>query len=231
MQNSAQVGGNVQFLILEQQKLKYLQLFVGAVRVEVFDDVNNDPFFAPQSSSSNAGEFARRSGNPLWNVFGNATAKLPAKLEWSFNMRSRGDAAYNVTTGFDNNGDGDFNDRPQYAPAGTPLCSANPNASPCGYTTPWGVLVPSGGQSVFPRNKGVMPWQFYLDTNLQRTFKLTHNDKAEHPQTLTANIRSANVLNHMNVTQVGGVLGSPTFGIPYQADNGRRVEFGLRYAF
>ena len=76
-----------------------------------------------------------------------------------------------------------------------------------------------------------MPWQFYLDTNLQRTFKLTHNDKAEHPQTLTANIRSANVLNHLNVTQVGGVLGSPTFGIPYQADNGRRVEFGLRYAF
>lgn len=231
MQNSGQGGGNVQFMGLEQHKLKYLQLFVGAVRVEVFDDVNNDPFFAPQTSSSNAGEFARRSGNPLWNVFGNATAKLPAKLEWSFNMRSRGDAAYNVTTGFDNNGDGDFNDRPQYAPTGTPLCSANPNASPCGYTTPWGVLVPSGGQGVFPRNKGTMPWQFYLDTNLQRTFKLTHNDKAEHPQTLTANIRSANVLNHMNVTQVGGVLGSPTFGVPYQADNGRRVEFGLRYAF
>jgi hypothetical protein len=33
------------------------------------------------------------------------------------------------------------------------------------------------------------------------------------------------------VTSVGGVLGSPTFGIPYAADNGRRVEFGLRYAF
>ena len=146
-------------------------------------------------------------------------------------MRSRGDAAYNVTTGFDNNGDGDFNDRPQYAPANTPLCSANPNASPCGYTTPWGSLVASGGQGVFPRNKGIMPWQFYLDTNLQRTFKLTRNDKAEHPQTLTANIRSANVLNHMNVTSVGGVLGSPTFGVPYQADNGRRVEFGLRYSF
>jgi hypothetical protein len=152
-------------------------------------------------------------------------------LEWSLNMRSNGNALYNVTTGFDNNGDGDFNDRPQYAPTGTPLCSANPNASPCGYTTPWGNLVSSGGQGVFPRNKGVMPWRVYLDTNLQRTFKLTRNDKAEHPQTLTANIRSANVLNHMNVTNVGGVLGSPFFGLPYQADNGRRVEFGLRYSF
>jgi hypothetical protein len=231
LNNSGQGGGNVEFMGLEQHKLKNLQLFVGAVRVEVFDDTNNDPFFAPQSSSSDAGEFSRRAGNPLWNVFGNATAKLPAKLEWSFNMRSRGDAAYNVTTGFDNNGDGDFNDRPQYAPAGTPLCSANPNASPCSYTTPWGQLVASGGQGVFPRNKGNMPWQVYLDTNLQRTFKLTRNDKAEHPQTLTANIRSSNVLNHLNVTSVGGVLGSPTFGIPYAADNGRRVEFGLRYAF
>jgi hypothetical protein len=76
-----------------------------------------------------------------------------------------------------------------------------------------------------------MPWQLYLDTNLQRVFKLTRNDKAEHPQTLTANIRSANVLNHMNVTSVGGVLGSPTFGIPYAADTGRRFEFGLRYTF
>ena len=76
-----------------------------------------------------------------------------------------------------------------------------------------------------------MPWQIYLDTNLQRTFSLTRNAKADSPQTLTANIRAANVLNHMNVTSVGGVLGSPTFGVPYAADNGRRVEFGLRYSF
>jgi len=33
------------------------------------------------------------------------------------------------------------------------------------------------------------------------------------------------------VTQVGGVLGSPPFGVPYAADDGRRVELGLRYAF
>ena len=231
LNNSGQGGGNVEFMGLEQHKLKYLQFFAGAVRVEVYDDTNNDPFWSPQSSTSDVGEFARRSGNGLWHVFGNTTTKLPGKLDWSLNWRSNGVAPYNVTTGFDNNGDGVFNDRPQFAPAGTPLCSVNPNASPCGYTTPWGELVPSGGEGVFSRNKGIMPWQFYLDTNLQRAFKLTRNDKAEHPQTLTVNLRSANVLNHMNVTQVGGILGSPTFGVPYQADNGRRVEVGLRYSF
>jgi hypothetical protein len=76
-----------------------------------------------------------------------------------------------------------------------------------------------------------MPWTFYLDTNLQRTFKLTRNPKADHPQALTANIRSSNVLNHLNVTAVGGVLGSPLFGQPYAGDNGRRMEGGLRYSF
>ena len=231
LQNSGQGGGNVEFMGLEQHKLRYVQLFVGAVRVNVFDDVNNNEFFAPQSSSSDAGEIARRSGNALWHVFGNATVKLPQKLEWSSNWRSNGAALYNVTTGFDNNGDGDFNDRPQFAPANTPLCSANPNASPCGYTTPWGELVNSGGTGSLARNKGVMPWQVYLDTNLQRTFSITKNAKADHVQTITANIRAANVLNHMNVTSVGGVLGSPFFGTPYAADNGRRVEFGLRYSF
>ena len=76
-----------------------------------------------------------------------------------------------------------------------------------------------------------MPWTFHIDTNLQRAFKLTRNAKAEHQQTLTINLRSSNILNHMNVTSVGGVLGSPLFGVPYAADNGRRVEAGLRYAF
>lgn len=67
--------------------------------------------------------------------------------------------------------------------------------------------------------------------NLQRAFTLTHNAKAEHQQVLTVNLRSSNVLNHLNVTQEGGVLGSPQFGIPYAADNGRRIEAGLRYSF
>jgi hypothetical protein len=45
------------------------------------------------------------------------------------------------------------------------------------------------------------------------------------------NPRSANVLNHLNVKQVGGVLGSPMFLRPFAADNGRRIEAGLRYSF
>ena len=66
---------------------------------------------------------------------------------------------------------------------------------------------------------------------MERVFALTKHAKANHPQTLTVNVRSSNVLNHENVTSVGGVLGSPEFGVPYAADNGRRVEAGARYSF
>jgi hypothetical protein len=191
------------------------------VRVNLIDDTDDSEFFTPQSAFTDAGEFAHRTGQPVWNVFGNGTFTFPEKIQLSGTFHGGGDSHYNITTGFDNNGDGDFNDRPQYAAAGTPGAVA----------TRYGLLVASGGVGVFPRNKGVMPWTYYLDTNLERAFTLTRDAKAEHRQTLTVNVRSSNVLNHTNVTQVGGVLGSPLFGVPYAADNGRRVEAGLRYSF
>ena len=201
------------------------------MRVELIDDTDDSEFFTPQSSTSNAGEFAHRTGQNVWNLFGNGTVKLPEKVDWSINFNGGQGSHYNITTGFDNNGDGNFNDRPQYAPAGMPLCTVAPAGTPCAIATQWGPLVNSGGVGVFPRNKGVLPWRVYLDMNLQRAFTLTHNAKAEHQQVLTVNLRSSNVLNHLNVTQEGGVLGSPQFGIPYAADNGRRIEAGLRYSF
>jgi hypothetical protein len=230
-QNSGQGGGNAQFVGLEQHQLKHVQFFVGALRLNIFDDTNDSTFFTPQNFTSDAGEVARRSGNGLWQVFGNAMVHLPEKIDFSGNLHATGDTPYDIETGFDNNGDGDFNDRPQYAATGTPLCSGNSNASSCGYATPWGELVSSGGTGVFPRDKGNLPWTVYLDTNIQRAFKLSKDPKADHPETLTVNLREANVLNHMNVTQVGGILGSPLFGVPYAADNGRRIEAGLRYSF
>jgi hypothetical protein len=221
MQNSGQGRVNATFAGIEQHSMKQVQFFFGGVRVNLIDDTDDNEFSTPQSSTSNEGEFGHRTGQSVWNLFGNATFKLPAGLQLSGNFHGGGDAHYNITTGFDNNGDGNFNDRPQYATPGQPGA----------IETPYGLLIASGGTGIFPRNKGVMPWTFYLDTNLQRVFKLSRNAKAEHQQTLTVNLRSANMLNHTNVTAVGGVLGSPLFGVPYAADNGRRIEAGLRYSF
>jgi hypothetical protein len=224
--------GNVTFAGLSQQSLKRLQFFMGAVRNQIIDDAdNNNSFLTPQTTGVNTGEYARRAGNGLWQVFGNATATLPYNFKLSGNLSATAGSPFNITTGQDNNGDGDFNDRPRYAPAGTPLCATNPTAIPCAYNTPWGLLTNSGFGPTLNRNKGVLPWTVYLDMNLARTFTLTHSAKARHPQTLTANLRSSNILNHENVTAAGSVLGSTQFNQPNAADNGRRVEAGLRYTF
>lgn len=221
VQNSGQGRANVTFMGIEQHSLKRVQLFFGGVRVNLIDNTDDSTFSTPQSSFTEAGEFAHRSNQPVWNLFGNASFTLPEKIILSGNFHGGGDGHYNITTGFDNNGDGNFNDRPQIAAPGTPGA----------VQTRYGLLVATGGAGVLQRNLGVLPWQFYLDSNIQRAFTLTRNAKADHQQVLTVNVRSANVLNHTNVTQVGGVFASPLFGVPYQADNGRRIEGGLRYSF
>ena len=230
VQSTGRGYGNVEFFALTG-KSKYLQFYAGATRSDLIDDTDDNVFFTPMTTGVNSGEYARRDSQGLWQVFGNTTVHLPKKVEFSAIYNLNGMQPYNITTGFDNNGDGDFNDRPQYAPAGTPLCSTNRNASPCGYATPWGELVNSGGTQYLPRNKGNMPWTVYLDINLQRAFVLVKDRNAKHQQVLLVNIRSSNVLNHENVTSVGTVLGSPLFGRPYAAAPGRRVEMGVRYSF
>jgi hypothetical protein len=221
MQNSGQGRVSAEFVGVENHTYKHVQFFMGGVHVDLVDDTDDSATFTPQSAFTDAGEFAHRTGQTAWNLFGNSTITLPKKIQLSTDFNAGGDSHYNITTGFDNNGDGNFNDRPQYALPGQAGA----------IQTPWGLLVTSGGTGVFPRNKGVMPWTYYLDANLQRAFKLTRNAKAEHQQTLTVNLRSVNLLNHTNVTAMGGVLGSPLFNTPYAADNGRRVEVGLRYSF
>ena len=222
MESDGRSLGDVEFAGISQQKLKWLQFFFGAVRVNIHSDTDDDAFFSPQSDLTDRGEYGRRTGNSVWQTFGNTTFHLPLQLQLSTNFYAQGNSPYNITTGFDNNGDGNFNDRPQFA-----LSPAQSGA----IQTRYGLLVASGGTGILARNRGDLPWGVYFDGNVQRVFHLTRNAKADHPQAITANIRSSNLLNHTNVTGEGGVLGSSLFGVPYAADNGRRVEGGLRYSF
>lgn len=149
------------------------------------------------------------------------SSKAFRKITFTTDMSGSGDLHYNLTTGFDNNGDGDFNDRPMYSASSTPGA----------LKTRYGLLTATDGIAVLLRNEGVLPWKFYGDSNLQRTFALIRHADGEPQQEIVVNLRSSNILNHDNVTQEGGILGSPLFGIPYAADNGRRVEAGVRYNF
>lgn len=68
---------------------------------------------------------------------------------------------FNITTGRDNNGDTQFNDRPAFA-----------TATAGGVVTPWGVFNPDPvpGAEPIPRNYGRAPSQFAVNMRLSRTW-------------------------------------------------------------
>lgn len=120
---------------------------------------------------------------------------------------------FNITTGSDNNGDTVFTDRPSFASA------SDGNA----VATKYGLLDPDAqpGEVIIPRNYGREPKQ--VNVNLA----VSKNVYDQVAVTVDAeNLLNANLLYGSN-----GVLTSPTFGIPNQAKNARRVELTIRYSF
>ncbi len=220
-QQTGRERGDVLFAGLDQHSLKKLQIFLGYVRLDLRSDSDASTFF-PQSYYSDAGEYARITGVATHQVIGFGSYQLPEKVSLSVQFNAASGLPYNVTTGFDNNGDGVFNDRPVYAAGASGVSTV--------YATRFGALSPSGTGTSIGRNAGTLPWNIHLDTNLSRSFTLPHRAGAD-GEVLALNLRSTNLVNHTNVTAVGGVLGSPLFGQAYQADAGRRVEAGLRWSF
>src|SRR5579863_240403 len=173
----------------------------------------------PQSSYSERGESSRVDWQTpnLFVLTGNV--KLPLKAELSTVLNASSGRPYNITTGTDANGDGDFNDRPSYASG----------PGPGVYSTQFGLLTTNTVNGNVPRNIGTMPATVHLDMNLSRSFSLP--GRKDHPRTLTFNARSANLLNHTNVTAVNTVLSSGAVGLHVAAETARRVELGIRFAF
>ena len=173
----------------------------------------------PQSSYSEQGESSRVDWQTpnLFVLTGNLQAPVESRLSTVLNVSSG--RPYNITTGTDANGDGDFNDRPSYA--STP--------GPGVYSTQFGLLTINTVNGNVPRNIGTMPGIVHLDMNLSRSFILPGGK--DHPRTFTFNARSANLLNHTNVTAVNTILSSGAVGQPVAAETARRVELGIRFTF
>lgn len=207
--------GTYAFVSLDQNSYKRFTLHLSYSYLDFKD--NTSP---PQSSYSNKGE----SGRPDWMTRGGPTVfgsvNLPYKVELSSQFTYRPGKPYNITTGTDTNGDGNFNDRPAYSSV----------SGPGVYSTRFGLLTTNTVNGDVPYNIGTMPGTIHLDTNLSRVFNLNSRNR-DHPRTLTFNARSANLLNHTNVTAVNTVLSSSTIGQSLSAEAARRVELGVRFAF
>ncbi|WP_254061309.1 carboxypeptidase regulatory-like domain-containing protein [Granulicella sp. L60] len=217
-QNSAHTWGTVFWAGIEQKGYKRFTLNLGYWGVN-FKSNGGYASAQPQSTYTNKGESSR----PDWQSSGalaESDLKLPGKLELSAQFYFHTGIPYNITTGTDANGDGNFNDRPSYASA--------PGAGV--YSTRFGLLTSNTVNGNVPRNLGSMPAVLHTYANISRIFKLNPQD-ADHARTLTFNVRSANVLNHTNASAVGTVVSSPNLGQSITAETARRVELGVRLAF
>ena len=219
-ENSGHLGGEAVSASLSQHSYKRFGFSAWYSYKHFKGDGGNEPESPPQSSYSNQGESARadwlRSDSA--GVAGNLVFPFDLLLAGQFDVSSG--RPYNITTGTDNNGDGDFNDRPAYASA--------PGAGV--YSTRYGLLTTNTVNGTIPRNLGTMPATTHLDMDLSRSFTLNPKDK-DRPRTLTFNARSANLLNHTNVTAVNTIVASGSLGQPLTAEPARRVELGVRFAF
>jgi hypothetical protein len=98
------------------------------------------------------------------------------------------------------------------------------------YSTRFGLLTTNTVNGDVPANLGTMPAVIHLDMNLSRALTLNPKNK-DHPRTLIFDARSANLLNHTNVTAVNTVVSSSALGQPVAAEAARRVELGVRFDF
>lgn len=212
-QNSAHNQGGVFWAGIDQKGLKHWTLSLGYWGVHFRTDGDT-----PQSSYSDQGESARADWQSSGALVEN-DLKFPFKIEWSAEAYWHFDTPYNITTGTDDNGDGEFNDRPSYASV--------PGDGV--YATPFGLMTANVVNGDVPRNLGTMPVILHAYSNLSRVFDF--GSSKDRPRTLTLNARASNLFNHTNVTAVGTVVSSPSLGEGLAAEAARRVELGARFAF
>lgn len=91
------------------------------------------------------------------------------------------------------------------------------------YCTRFGRLTTNAVNGDVPRDLGPVPITVRFDANLQSGFQ-TELANAEQPHYLTSNVRSANLLNHTNVTALGTIISSPNSTLSLAAETARRVE-------
>ena len=220
-ESSGKINGQVLFIGLNQSDNKRFNIFSGYLWFNFRTNADH-PFLLPQSSYDDKGEWAR----PIWmarhRVFLVALYNFPFQLRASAELNMAAGTPYDITTGRDSNGDGNFNDRPNLSSI------ANPDA----INTRFGALDPTAINGSLPRNAGTGPTNITLDVNLNRTFTFGRKTgQRDRKYQLTVNIRANNLLNRANLSDVDGVLTSPLFGRANSAGPARRVEVGLRFNF
>lgn len=175
---------------------------------------------------------------------------LTDRWQWSSIASIESGTPDTVYDGFDVNGDGRANDRPNIGSMSVPLNTNGIDGTQLGLTATPGTyfgltqdclnlgicnpgpassfhfLIPAGGNGTVGRNSLFGPGQIFWDTSVERRFPIT-----EH-QSIMFRTEFFNALNHPNLYTPTYNLLSPVFNDPgAYILGGRTVKFWLRYEF
>ena len=211
---------NLNFQQPEKHFFAAVGYFLSRIRNE-----SDGPFGLPANNFDLGAERGPGAGDIRHRVFGMLNTNLAKgfRLGATFNVSSA--APYNITTGFDDNGDSVSNDRPKGVTRNSARGAAQFNLSArLSWAFGWGKPKTSGvshARAVVIRGRddgdmlGSMPIAGVAGKRWRTEIYL----------------QAYNILNHTNLINFTGVETSPFFGHATAALPARRIESGLRFSF
>jgi hypothetical protein len=189
-------------------------------------------FSLPADSLNLASEWGRAAGDRRHQFSSSVTFRLPWDVSLNTMMRAQSGRPYNITTGFDDNGDTITNDRP----LGADRNSGNgPSFFDLGFNLSKSFRLSGnsagiGGSSAEGMNRPPMgaPGGGRGGPGAMGPGMGPNNAGGA---TMTFFVNVQNLLNKTNYANYSGVMTSPLFGQPVSALNSREVELGMRFNF
>jgi hypothetical protein len=177
------------------------------------DSDTDGPYTLPANSHNLSTEYGWAADDQRHTFVAGATVGIPGGIMINPSIAISSGRPFNITTGFDNNNDTVFADRPAFAKPG--------DAGAIG--TRFGLLNPDPqpGDTIIPRNFGREPTQVTVDLSVSKTIA----------KGLVVAVDAQNLPNHSRLFGANGIVTAPLFGMPNQALNGRRLELTIRYGF
>lgn len=190
----------------------------------------------PMDNYDLSGEWGRARYDIRHRIQLNGNIVFPMRLQVSPNISYTTAPPFSVTTGEDNNGDSNYNDRPAYT-----LLAPDPARGVI--ATPWGVFNkepltnPAAGTIIAARNSVYGFSALNVNGRVSRTWNFGEgNRRGDSRYSLTLGVQARNWINTVNRAAPVGNLSSPLLGQSLNIVNGgsnanRRLEFNLRLNF
>lgn len=194
-------------------------------------------------------------------AFIGGSVNLPKGFRLSPFITASSGTPFNITTGLDNNGDTEINDRPAGISRNASLLPSSYALLPAQLQTYLTTYYPNGVSAVGPGS-------FNFNLNITKGFSFGKRDTASAPSgpmgggpgmgggprggfggggfggpgmmgggsesgrfNVQLSAQITNLLNHVNYGQYSGVLTSPYFGRSNSASGARQLEVGIRFSF